>query len=237
MCGLVLDLIGFVLLLRPVSTLRRPQQRDHAHEPRPCSPDRCTKRLKARDAASQRLRARRRFRPPGGSRCAGFVRSSIGISTQRRRSLSMEQVQCSGGASVCVGCCRAPYSPAKKTSGSLAARRAIVDPPHDDPVIAGGVLGDDLALEGGEGVREQRAPPCPRAPSRGLRSGPRRRASHGCEPLVVPPQHVHAEAPVRRIRDHVSELRAGRTRPAVARARPKRASSRSARRARRPAPP
>jgi hypothetical protein len=25
---------------------------------------------------------------------------------------------------------------------------------HNDPVIAGGVLGDDLALEGGEGVRE-----------------------------------------------------------------------------------
>jgi len=25
----------------------------------------------------------------------------------------------------------------------------VVDPPHDDPVIAGGMFGDDLALEGG----------------------------------------------------------------------------------------
>ena len=32
----------------------------------------------------------------------------------------------------------------------------VVDLRHDDPVIAGGMLGDDLALEGGEGVGEQR---------------------------------------------------------------------------------
>jgi hypothetical protein len=30
----------------------------------------------------------------------------------------------------------------------------LLDPPDDDPVIAGGVLSDDLALEGGEGVGE-----------------------------------------------------------------------------------
>lgn len=35
-------------------------------------------------------------------------------------------------------------------------RRGVhgVDLSYDDPVVAGGVLGDDLALEGGEGVRE-----------------------------------------------------------------------------------
>ena len=31
----------------------------------------------------------------------------------------------------------------------------VVDAPYDDPVIAGRMLGDDLALEGGEGVGEQ----------------------------------------------------------------------------------
>ena len=27
-----------------------------------------------------------------------------------------------------------------------------IDSPHDDPVVSGGMLGDDLAFEGGEGV-------------------------------------------------------------------------------------
>jgi hypothetical protein len=30
----------------------------------------------------------------------------------------------------------------------------LLDASHDDPVIAGGVLGDDLAFEAGEGVAE-----------------------------------------------------------------------------------
>ena len=48
-------------------------------------------------------------------------------------------------------------APAKKTSGSVAGEmRGCVDPADDDPVVAGGMLGDDLALEGGEGVGEQR---------------------------------------------------------------------------------
>ena len=40
----------------------------------------------------------------------------------------------------------------------------VVDPPDDDPVIAGGMLGDDLALEGGEGVGEQRYAAAPGLP-------------------------------------------------------------------------
>jgi hypothetical protein len=47
--------------------------------------------------------------------------------------------------------------PAKNMSGSLIGRDAQrVDQPDDDRVVAGGVLGDDLALEGGEGVAEKR---------------------------------------------------------------------------------
>ena len=51
---------------------------------------------------------------------------------------------------------RAPNAPAKKTSGSLRGEvRSVVDAAYDDPVIAGGVLGEDLTLECGEGVGEQ----------------------------------------------------------------------------------
>jgi hypothetical protein len=39
-------------------------------------------------------------------------------------------------------------------SGSLIGDVQGVDSTYDDPVIAGGMLGDDLALEGGEGVGE-----------------------------------------------------------------------------------
>ena len=41
----------------------------------------------------------------------------------------------------------------------------VVDAAYDDPVIAGGVLGDDLTLECGEGVGEQRHAAGVRVPS------------------------------------------------------------------------
>ena len=97
----------------------------------------------------------------------------------------------------CFGYCRAPNAPAKKTSGSVDGRDVqVVDAPDDDPVVAGGVLGDDLALEGGEGVGEQRYAAVARAAQSrpANRSAPARgRAS--CEVLVLPSQHVDAEAP------------------------------------------
>ena len=40
----------------------------------------------------------------------------------------------------------------------------VVDAPDDDPVVAGGMLGDDLTLEGGEGVGEQRYAAVPGLP-------------------------------------------------------------------------
>jgi hypothetical protein len=46
------------------------------------------------------------------------------------------------------------------------ARRGVqgVDVSYDDPVVAGGVLGDDLALEEGEGVRQQGYTAAPELP-------------------------------------------------------------------------
>jgi hypothetical protein len=70
----------------------------------------------------------------------------------------------------------------------------VVDPPHDDPVIAGGMFGDDLALEGGQRVREQwyaAVSELPVEAGEAVGVG-RRRAS--CEPLVLASQHVDAEA-------------------------------------------
>jgi catechol 2,3-dioxygenase-like lactoylglutathione lyase family enzyme len=55
---------------------------------------------------------------------------------------------------------------AREEDERLIARRDahLLDLPDDDPVIAGWMLGDDLALKGGEGVREQRHAATPKIP-------------------------------------------------------------------------
>jgi len=85
-----------------------------------------------------------------------------------------------------------------------------VDMPDDDPVIARRVLGDDVALEGGERVGDQRHAARPEFPAdagepvrAGWRSAP-------CEALVPAPQHVDAEA-LRPPHSRPSERAAGRT--------------------------
>jgi hypothetical protein len=62
-------------------------------------------------------------------------------------------------------------------------------------VVAGAMLGDDLALEGGEGVGEQRYAAFPELP---VEAGESIRAGTGsacCEVLVLLSQHVDAEPP------------------------------------------
>jgi hypothetical protein len=84
-----------------------------------------------------------------------------------------------------------------------------VDLPDDDPVIAGGMLGDDLAREGGEGVREQRNAAAFQLPVEAGESVCAGRSRASCEALVPSPEHVTPKRRVRRMRDQVSELRAG----------------------------
>jgi hypothetical protein len=122
----------------------------------------------------------------------------------------MEEEQSAGGPGVYFGCCRAPNSPAKKTE-RVFVRRGVqrVDLSYDDPVVTRGVLGDDLALEGGEGVREQRDAAASELQSRPAnRSAPAgvARIAHcsGCRPSTFTPKR-----PARRMRDHVSGLRDG----------------------------
>jgi hypothetical protein len=72
----------------------------------------------------------------------------------------------------------------------------VVDLSYDDPVIAGGMLGDDLTLEGGEGVGEQRHTAASDFP---VETGESVRAGTGrafCERLVLSSQDVHAETPL-----------------------------------------
>ena len=78
------------------------------------------------------------------------------LAAQCGRSLSMEEEQSSGGAGVYFGCCRGAEF-AGEEDERVFVRRGVqrVDLSYDDPVVAGGVLGDDLALEGGEGVRDR----------------------------------------------------------------------------------
>jgi hypothetical protein len=85
-----------------------------------------------------------------------------------------------------------------------------VDMPEDDPVIARWVLGDDVALEGGERVGDQRHAARPEFPvdaGETVRAGWR---SAPCEALVPVPQHVDAEA-LRPPHSRPSERAAGRT--------------------------
>jgi hypothetical protein len=68
------------------------------------------------------------------------------------------------------------------------------DMPEDDPVIARRVLGDDVALEGGERVGDQRHAARPELPvdaGEPVRAGWR---SAPCEALVPAAQDVDAEA-------------------------------------------
>jgi hypothetical protein len=83
------------------------------------------------------------------------------------------------------------------------------DLPDDDPVIAGGMLDDDLAFERGEGVGEQRYAVASGLP---IKAGEAVRAGRGrtlCEALLVLPEMFTPKRRARRMRDHVSELRAG----------------------------
>src|SRR5215211_6100848 len=65
--------------------------------------------------------------------------------------------RCSGGRSVAVSLLHGAKRAREEDERVFDGREVqVVDPPYDDPVIAGGMLGDDLALEGGEGVGEQR---------------------------------------------------------------------------------
>ncbi len=85
----------------------------------------------------------------------------------------------------------------------------VVDAAYDDPVIAGGVLGNDLALQCGEGVGEQRYAVCSEFPveaaNRSASAGVARFAKGSCRR----PRMFTAKCRARRIRDHVSEPRDG----------------------------
>jgi hypothetical protein len=63
----------------------------------------------------------------------------------------------------------------------------VVDMPHYNPVIAGGVLGDDLALEGGERVSEQRHTGVSALPARVCESVAACRRGVSCQRLVLSP--------------------------------------------------
>jgi hypothetical protein len=85
----------------------------------------------------------------------------------------------------------------------------VVDLPDDDPVIAGGMLGDDLALRVARASVRRGRPPCP-----GSQSRPAKRSAPGGLARVTRcscrgARTLTAKRRVRRIRDHVSELRAG----------------------------
>src|SRR4051794_36269184 len=70
----------------------------------------------------------------------------------------------------------------------------VVDAPDDDPMVASGMLADDLAIERGQGVGEQRrAATAGRPPDAPEAVGSRRHGT-GDELLTVPPQHVDGEA-------------------------------------------
>lgn len=85
-----------------------------------------------------------------------------------------------------------------------------VDMPDDDPVIARRVLGDDVALEGGEGVGDQRHAARPEFPvDAGETVRPAWRSA-SCEALVPAPQDVDAEA-LRPPHSRPGERAAGRT--------------------------
>jgi hypothetical protein len=117
------------------------------------------------------------------------------------------------------------------------ARCAARPPAHGDPVVADGVLGDDLALEAGEGVREQRHAPASRLPARPAKrpapGGVARFAKRSCRrPSTLTPKR-----PARRMRDHVSELRDGQNDTSGGSSETARRRLRSTPRACRPAPP
>ena len=85
----------------------------------------------------------------------------------------------------------------------------VVDAAYDDPVITGGVLGDDLTLERGEGVSEQRHAAASESPVETHESiraggGRARRDCSCCRPSMFTPKR-----PARRMRDQLSELRDG----------------------------
>jgi hypothetical protein len=80
--------------------------------------------------------------------------------------------------------------------------------PDHYPVVPGGMLGDDFALERGERIGEQRHAAGPKLP---LGTGEAVSSSRGGaadEPFVLAVEHV-PKRPFRRIRCQVSELRAG----------------------------
>jgi hypothetical protein len=84
----------------------------------------------------------------------------------------------------------------------------VVESPYDDPVVAGEMLGDDLTLEGGEGVGDQRCAAAPELPvqvGEPIRAGRSRPPANRswCQPSTLTPKR-----PARRMRDQVSELRA-----------------------------
>ena len=101
----------------------------------------------------------------------------------------------------------------------IGGQTQVVDSPDDDPVIAGGVFGDDLTLEGSGTVDERRY-----AAATGLqvkagetvrpgRGGAQRERSC-CRPNTFKPK-----CRARRMRDQVSELRDGQNETRAARAR------------------
>ncbi|MEA2269100.1 MAG: hypothetical protein QOC64_1710, partial [Solirubrobacteraceae bacterium] len=100
-------------------------------------------------------------------------------------------------------------APAKNTSGSSTGETQVVHPAYDDPVIAGRMLGDDLAFQHGQGAREQRHAAMSRRPvpaGEAVRAGEARglaNRSCSCAGTFTP------KCRARRIRDHVSELREG----------------------------
>ena len=85
---------------------------------------------------------------PGAERCAGW-RSPC--ATRPAGSRGPEAVTL-----VLLSLSQAAEGTSEEDERVFAGRDVqLVDLPDDDPVIPGGVLGDDLALEGGEGVGEQ----------------------------------------------------------------------------------
>src|SRR5436190_2124583 len=83
---------------------------------------------------------------------------------------------------------------AHDTLGRVAARLVELAERYGEAVTAG-MRGDDLALEGGEGVAEHRyttARELPVQAGEPIRTG---RGGSDCERLVLSPQHVDAEAP------------------------------------------
>ena len=157
----------------------------------------------ARHAGLRRrpLRARRARWPAGPAahvQGMGPDRPDRSAGRRRGRELRATRAGAAGarGGRGRLSYCTVPNAPAKKTSGSLTGeiRRSSTRPTTIQWSPAG-MLGDDLTLEGGEGVREQRYAAASELP---VEAGESVRAGRGRayrEPLVLPPQHVYAEAP------------------------------------------